>query len=52
MFFEPLAEWSFRFTNVCVAAVVVTREVVDDWCSFGVLSLGCTTIGPRVLAGM
>ena len=27
--FEPLAEWSLCFTNVCMAAVVVTCDVVD-----------------------
>ena len=27
--FEPLAEWSLGFTYVCVAAVDVTRDVID-----------------------
>ena len=29
MFFESLAECSLGFTNVCVAAVDVTRDVID-----------------------
>ena len=39
MFFESLAECSHGFTNVCVAAVDVTRDVIDGstlvffWCS-------------------
>ena len=38
VFFEPLTEWSLGFTYVCVAAVDVTRDVVDGstlvffWC--------------------
>ena len=30
MFFESLAECSHGFTNVCVAAVIVTRDVIDS----------------------
>ena len=30
VFFESLAECSLSFTYVCVAAVDVTRDVVDD----------------------
>ena len=29
VFFESLAEWSLSFTYVCVAAVDVTRDVID-----------------------
>ena len=38
MFFESLAECSHGFTNVCVAVVDVTRDVIDGstlvffWC--------------------
>ena len=31
MFFESLAECSLGFTNVCVAAVDVTRDVIDGF---------------------
>jgi len=29
VFFETLDEWCLCFTNVCVTAVVVTRDVVN-----------------------
>ena len=51
MFFESLAECSLGFTYVRVAAVDVTRDVIDR-CSLGVLSLWCTTIEWRVFAGL
>ena len=31
MFFEPLAECSLGYTYVCVAAVDVTRDVIDGF---------------------
>ena len=31
MFFESLAECSLGFTNVCVAAVDVMRDVIDGF---------------------
>ena len=46
VFFEPLAEWSLSFNNVRMAAVIVTRDVVDGsrcvvlvlvFCLYGVL---------------
>ena len=51
MFFESLADCSLCFTYISVAAVDVTRDVIY-WCSLGVLSLGCTTIERKVLAGL
>ena len=51
MFFESLAECSLGFTYVRMAAVDVTRNVID-WCSLGVLSLGCTTIERRMFTGL
>ena len=51
VFFEYLAEC---FTYVCVAAVDVTRDVIDvsTLVFFGFLSLGCTIIERRVFASL
>ena len=49
MLFELLAVWSHSFINALVAAVIVTRDVVD---CFGVLFLRCTTTGRKMLAGL
>ena len=45
MFFESLAEWSLGFTYVCVAAVDVTRDVIDasTLVFFRCFAVGCTT---------
>ena len=40
MFFESLAECSLGFTYVCVAAVDVTRDVIDG----STLVFFCTTV--------
>ena len=42
MFFESLAECSLSFTYVCVAAVDVTRDVID---SSTLVFFGCFAFG-------